>query len=116
MFEVVAYGLGGGDEAAHAREGLAERPDDYVYVILEAEMVRDPRAPRAEDADAVGVVDEYAGPVLLRQLDDGGQIANVALHAEDAVHGDNDAAAVGGRSKDALQVVHVVMAETLHMA
>ena len=42
----------------------------------------------AQNADAVCLIDHHIGIVLLGQTDDLGQVGDVALHAEDAVHND----------------------------
>ena len=54
-------------------------------------MLRDAAAGLPDDARAVRVVDDERRVVLARQLDDLGQLREVALHREDAV-GDHERA------------------------
>ena len=71
-----------------------------------------PGAARAEHAGAVGLVDHQARAEALAQVADLGQRRDVALHREDAVDHDEDAAAVvGGALEHALELVHAVVAE-----
>ena len=71
-----------------------------------------PAPRRAEHADAVRLVDHQPRAVALAELDDLGQRRDVALHREDAVDDDEDAAAVaGGALEHPLELVHAVVAE-----
>ena len=50
-----------GQEAAQAGEGLRERADDEVDLVLDAEVLGRAAAVRAQHADRVRVVDHQAG-------------------------------------------------------
>ena len=64
-----------------------------------------------EDTDAVGFVDHDGGAVFVLQLNDGGEIAQVALHREDAVDHDEFHRIGSALLELLLQVVHVVVLE-----
>ncbi len=102
--------LRAGHDAADRGEGLAEGAHDQVDLAFEAEVLGRAAAVRAEDADAVGVVDEDPGPVLPGQRDDARQVGDVALHAEDAVDDDELAGPGIERGEQPLEVLHVVVA------
>ena len=70
------------------------------------------RAARAEHAGAVRLVDHEPRAEALAEVADRRQRRDVALHREDAVDDDEDAAAVAGRLLErALELVHAVVAE-----
>src|SRR5207248_10539987 len=78
----------------------------------EAEQLAGTGAAGAEHADAVGLVHHQPGTEAPAELDDRRQVADVALHREDAVDDDQYAAAVaGGPLEHLLQLVHAVVAE-----
>ena len=84
--EQVAHLRRGGDVAAgRAAECLAERPGRHVDLAEHAEVLRDAAPGLADDADAVRVVDDDDRVVGARELEDVGQLREVALHREDAV-------------------------------
>ena len=77
----------GCDEATDGSQALRECAHDEVNVLSQAEMVADASALLAEDTDAVGLVHHNGDVfVLLLQLNDFRQLAEVTLHAEDAVN------------------------------
>src|SRR5438128_1126551 len=101
-----------GDEAAAGGEALGEGAHAQVGLALEAEQLAGAGAASAEDAGAVRLVDHQAGAIALAELDDAGQVADVALHREDAVDDYEHAAAiVCGALQHLLQLVHAVVAE-----
>ena len=65
-----------------------------VDPVLDAEQLGRAGAARAEHAERVGLVDHQARAVAAAELGDLGQRRDVALHREDAVDDDEDAAAV----------------------
>ena len=73
--------------AAEGAEGLRERAAMEVDLVLDAEMLGGAAAVLAEDAGAVGIVDEEARLVPVLELDDLGQRRELARHAVDAVDG-----------------------------
>ena len=84
----------------------ADRPDPRPEQLAGA------GAARAEHAERVGLVDHQPGAVTAAQLGDLGQRRDVALHREDAVDDDQDAAAVaGGLLERVLEPVDPVVAE-----
>ena len=96
--------LAPGDEAARrAAQRLAEGAGDHVDPPGEAEVLRDPGAGFAEDADPVRVVDDQGRVVARRQLDQVGQGREFALHAEDAVGDDPAARAIGNVGQPPLE-------------
>ena len=64
-----------------------------VDLAEEAEVLDGSAPGLAEDADAVRVVDDHDRVVLARELDDLGELREVALHREDAVRDDQLACA-----------------------
>ena len=100
------------DEAAAGGEALGEGPHPQVDLVLEPEQLRGAGPAGAEHAGSVRLVDHQPRPVGAAEIDDRGQVADVALHREDAVDDDQDAAAVLGRaSQHLLQFVHLVVAK-----
>jgi hypothetical protein len=96
---------GARDESARAAaEGLAERAGEEIdladvvaavpvgALAEHAEVFVGAAAGSAHDAVPVGVVDDEHGVVLVAQSSDGGEVGDVALHAEDAVGDDPDLA------------------------
>ena len=57
----------------------------HVDLAEHAEVLGDAAPGLAHDADAVRVVDDDDGVVRARELEDVGQLREVALHREDAV-------------------------------
>ena len=93
--------------AGRAAERLAERPGDDVDLAEEAEVLDGAATRLAEDADAVRVVDDDDGVVLARELDDLGQLREIAFHREHAVR-DDQLPRVARRGGEAVaQRVHV---------
>ncbi len=70
----------------------------------------------SEDADGVGVVDHEAGVVALADVDNRGQLGDVAAHAVDAVDDDEGCLALGHAPQGLLQVVGLVVAEAVDLA
>jgi hypothetical protein len=79
--------------------------------VLDAEQLGRPGAARAEDAGAVGLVDHQPRAVGAAELGDARQRRDVALHGEDAVDDDEDAAARRAARSSALELVEAVVAE-----
>src|SRR4051794_24896743 len=101
-----------GDEAAAAGQRLGERAHPQVDAVLHAEQLGGAGAARPEDARAVGLVNHEPRAVALGQVADRGQRRDVALHREDAVDHDQDAAAVARRALQLLfELVEAVVAE-----
>src|SRR5690606_18212096 len=96
VLDVADHTLFTRDEATQAGERLAERAHHHVDFLVETVVLRGAATGWPDDTNAVGVVDENAQAVLLLQLDDLGQAADGALHAEDAV-GDQQLAGFGRR-------------------
>ena len=97
---------------AAARERLGEGAHPQVDPVLDAERLAGAGAARAEDADAVRLVDHQPRAVLRAQVGDLAERRHVALHREDPVHHHEDAAAVPGRALEhRLELVHPVVAE-----
>jgi hypothetical protein len=63
----------------------------------------------------VGIVNHKAGAIFFAEFNDLGQIDDVAFHAEYAVN-DNERAAAVFLGKQALEIRHVFVAETLDFA
>ena len=106
--EDVADLLRRGDVAAgRAAERLAERPGDHVDLAEQAEVLDRSASGLPEDADAVRVVDDDHGVVLARELDDLGQLREVAFHGEDAVRDDQLACLAWSRHEPVAQRTHV---------
>src|SRR5581483_10082595 len=78
VLDVADHLLIRGDEAAGGGEGLRERPDDDVHLVLEPEMRRGAAALLAEHPHPVGIVQDQPGAVLLLQRHDPGQVGQVA--------------------------------------
>ena len=75
-------------------------------------MVADTPALAAEDADAMGFIHhDHDIVVLVLELHDLRELAQVAFHGEDAVHDDEFHRVLGAAAEAALQVLHVVMLE-----
>ena len=103
---------GAGDEAAARGEALGEGPHAEVDLVLEAEQLGGPRAAPAEDSHAVRLIHHQPRPEAPAKLDDRRQVADVALHREDAVDHHQRPAPVGDRPlQHRLQLVHPVVAE-----
>ena len=103
---------GPGDEAAAGSEALRERSHPQVHVVLQAEQLAGTGATGAEHADPVRLVDHQPRAVAAAELDDRRQVADVALHREDAVDDDEHPAAVARRTVEhLLQLVHLVVPE-----
>ena len=93
-------------------ERLRERAHPQVDVVLDAEQLAGAGAAGAEHAGAVRLVDHQPRAVRLAQLDDPRQVGDVALHREDAVDDDEDAAAVVARALEhLLELVEAAVAE-----
>ncbi len=67
-------------------------------------------ATRAHEADGVRVIDHDEGVVLFREVADGGEVGDEAVHREDAVAGDEAGAGAGGGAQLFLEIGHVVVA------
>ena len=63
----------------------------------------------AEDADTVGLVDHDGTVVLVLQLNDLGQLGQIAFHREDAIDDDELYGVVRQLLQHALQVGHIVV-------
>ena len=101
-----------GDEAAAGGEALREGAHPQVDLVLEPEELAGAGAAGAEHADGVRLVDHQPGAVAPAELDDRRQVAEVALHREDAVDDHQHAAAVAGRALEhLLELRHLVVAE-----
>jgi hypothetical protein len=74
-------------------------------------VLRDAAPGLPDDARAVGVVDDERRAVLARQLDELGELREVALHREDAVGEDERALPGLERLELGAQVVHVGVLE-----
>lgn len=92
--EEVCEGAGAADEAAVEAGGFAEGSHVEVDAVGETEGVGETAAAWAEDAEAVGFVEEEESAVFVFEADDFGEGCGVAVHAEDAF-GDDDDAGVG---------------------
>ena len=77
-------------------------------------MLGRPATLAAEDAEAVRVVEDEASAVLAAGLDDAGQGRDLALHRVDAVDR-HELAGVAAALEHALEVLHVVVTEALHL-
>ena len=88
MSDEVDRGLAPSDEASYRGEALAEGTHDQVYMVCEAKVIADATTVVTEYAEAVGLVDHDRCSVLLGQLDDLGELAEVTLHPEDAIDDD----------------------------
>ena len=113
--DVVDDVRGPGEHAAQRREALGERPHHQVRLRLQPEVLGGAPAVLAQHAHGVRVIRHHPRVVLLRQLHDARQVADVALHGEHAV-GDDDLPRVGLLLRRLLQqlleVLHVVVAVT----
>ena len=78
-----------------------------VDLAEEAEVLDRSASRLAEDADAVRVVDDDDRVVLARELDDLGQLREVALHREDAVRDDQLARVARSGREPVAQRAHV---------
>jgi hypothetical protein len=110
---------GAGDEAAGRGDPLGEGAgEDIDPAGVDALGLAGAAAGLADGAEGMGLIDEEEGAVLLLELDDPGEAGLVAVHAEDAVHGDEDAldALVAGLTEPALQVLQVVVPEGADLA
>ena len=93
--EVARHHVVAGHEAAVGAERQAERAGDHVDLALEPGLGDRAAAARAERADRVRLVDEQAHVVAPRELDDLLERGDVAVEPEEALGGDQRAAAVG---------------------
>ena len=98
-----------GDEPAHGGEGFREGSHHEIDLVLEAKMLGGAAPVFSEHPNPVGVVDEEASAVGVLQLDDPGQIGNVALHGENAVDHDHLAPVLGGPGEFSFEVAHVIV-------
>ena len=81
-----------------------------ISSAVQPEMLLDAMARLSQHAQAVRLVDHQQAPMFLAQVDDGRQVDDVAVHAEDRV--DDDQRAPPGRLLQLLrQRVHVVVLE-----
>ena len=102
----------GADVAAADADGFTEGSHEDVDLGGDAFGVGEALAVRAEDADCVGFIDEEHGAVAVLQFDDFEQRGAVAIHAEDRLGDDEDAAAQGvfaGPGEVALEFAKVIM-------
>ena len=100
--EDVADLLRGRDVAARrSAERLAERAGDDVDLAEQPEVLDGPAPRLPENAHAVRVVDDHDRVVLARELDDLGELREVAFHREDAV-GDDQLARVAWRGLESV--------------
>ena len=77
--------------------------------VSQSEVVADAPTLSAENAKAVGLVDHDGAVVLVLQLDNLGQLCQVAFHREDTIDNDELDGLVGQILEHALKVVHVVV-------
>ncbi len=81
--------------AADHAEGLGHRADLHIHFAVQAEVIHDAASAVAKHAFAVRVIHHQQDVVFLRDLVDGGQGRDVAVHAEHAVRDDQRAADTG---------------------
>jgi len=111
MAKPIDDGAVGCNEATDGSEALGESSHDEVNFIRKAEVVADASALLAEHADAVRFVNHDSCIVFLLQLDNLGQLAEVAFHAEHTIY-DNQLDTLGLTLLELLlEVLHVVVLE-----
>ena len=116
VLHVVHDAFGGGHVSAQGRQRFGEGPHVDVHLVLQAVIAGRAASALADHAQAVGVVHHDPGAVLLRQAADLRQVGDVSAHGENAV-GDDQAALVFGHPLQlGLQVGHVVMLISQHLA
>ena len=93
--------------ARGAPERLAERPGDDVDLAEQAEVLDRPAPRLAEHADAVRVVHDQDSFELVRELDDLGELREIAFHRENAVGDDQLACVTWGGREPVAQGAHV---------
>ena len=81
-----------GDEAADGAQGLRERPDADRHAVGHPGRRAGPPAIRPEDARAVGLVHQEHRPGGFGQVGQSSEGGEVAVHAEDPVRRDEEAA------------------------
>ncbi len=99
-----------GHEAPDGGQGLAAGTHDQIHLILQTEVLRGAAALLAQDAGGVGVVHHDPAPVLPGEADDLGQVGDIPLHAEDAIH-HHELPPPARLDQGPLQVGHVVVAK-----
>ncbi len=75
-------------EGAVAAQRLAERADGHVNLVLEPELVHEPRALCDDDAGGMGLVDHHSRAVAPGELDDASERCEIPVHREDGVRDD----------------------------
>ena len=85
----------GGDEAAGApAQRLAQGRGQDVDLALDAAMLRRAAATLADEAGGMGIIHHHQGVMLAGKIDDRSQRRDIAIHAEDAVGGDEARAGI----------------------
>ena len=114
--QVIDHVLRTGNESADGGHGLGEGAEVDVDLLVHALLVSSAAAILTDRAESVGVVHEESEPVFLLVLDDLGELALVAGHAEHAFGHDEDAATgLGGEGTGTVELLdkalHVVVVE-----
>ena len=113
--EILDGFAGGGDEAAGGSEGLGETAADDVDFVVEAEVIDGAATLAAEDAEAVGVVEDGEAAVFFGDFGELWEAGDVAFHGVDALNDEHlGGIAAGGGGGDFAEVVGAVVRETLH--
>ena len=109
----VAHLGAGGGVAADGSKGFGEGAEVEVDFLLDTQVIGGAPAFLADNADAVGIVDEYPGVVFAGQGGDTLQVGQVAGHAVDALGEDHHAAfaVLVDALENRLEVVHVIVTE-----
>ena len=103
-------------EPAHGGEGLGERPDDQVDLVLQPEVLGVP-LPVSPSTPVACASSTTTRPVPAGELHDAGQVGDVAAHREDAV-GDYHAPArlIRVPGEQPFEIFQVVVAVLAHRA
>ena len=109
MAQVVDGVLVGGDEAADGSQALGERTHDEVDVVLQTKIVANASTLLSEHTKPVGLVNHDAAIVLVLQFNNLGQLGQVTLHGEHAIHNDEFHSLMGKALQHPFQVGHVVV-------
>ena len=84
-----------GIAAGRAAHGLAERAGDNIDAAHHTAEFRRAAAMRAHEADGVAVVNHRQRVIAVRQIADGLEVCNIAIHGKHAVGRNQDLFAAG---------------------
>ena len=113
MMQEVDQVAAAGDVAAERADGLRQRADLHVDAAVQAEVIDGAASVRAEHAARVRIVHHHDAAVLLGEVAELRQRAEVAVHAEHAVGDEQLARRCGQVADDGARGVHVAVRKHL---